>query len=159
MGDRWIYEVESITICIGISIAFLGVFYITQDAIVPHGLIIGVSLSGFCFATIDVINELNKGKQISRMLSIIIYAFYMLAAMGIIYIPNLKFILNLGETKLNLISTGLSVSALGLVFMLVGVKNKMATINEKKKQDMNILKIEMLERRIMELENKQNNND
>ncbi|PGO78142.1 hypothetical protein CN980_09895 [Bacillus cereus] len=138
MNSNWIKTMELITISIGIAIIVLGVAYVFGGASIPPALVMGISIAGLCFTINDFIIKLEIGpnkfiKSESAQTSWVV-ATHFIAMFGIIWFPNFTIIENLGEARLETISTFISVIALGTVILAIGWNNRREVINDINKQ-------------------------
>ncbi|PEN76840.1 hypothetical protein CN544_28745 [Bacillus toyonensis] len=138
MKSNWIKTMELITISIGIAIIVLGVAYVFGGASIPPALVMGISIAGLCFTISDFIIKLEIGpdnfiKSESSQTGWLV-ATHFIVMFGIIWFPNFTIIENIGEAKLETISTFISVIALGTVILAIGWNNRREVINDINKQ-------------------------
>lgn len=156
MKSSWINDMERITICIGLSIFFLGVFHITGIATIPPALVTGISISGFCLTLADFMSKLSADEGFSekekRSTDKIVFYLYTISAMGIVFFPNLELIKSLNKDVLDSMSTTASVIALGFVFIAIGENNRRAALKDQKELlQMNQNSVEITEKMLPEL--------
>ncbi|KAA0780078.1 hypothetical protein DN406_32545 [Bacillus sp. BB56-3] len=134
MNFNWIKTMELITISMGASIIVLGVSYICGGASIPPELVMGISIAGFCLTISDFIIKLEIGpdnfiKSESAQTRWVTISHF-IAIYAIIWIPNFTIMKNIGEARLETISTFISVIALGAVIFAIGWNNRREVIND-----------------------------
>lgn len=125
---------ELITISMGASIIVLGVSYICGGASIPPELVMGISIAGFCLTISDFIIKLEIGpdnfiKSDSAQTRWVTISHF-IAIYAIIWLPNFTIMKNIGEARLETVSTFISVIALGTVISAIGWNNRREVIND-----------------------------
>ncbi|MGX5441546.1 hypothetical protein [Bacillus thuringiensis] len=137
MTNNWFKDMEKITICIGVAIVSLGVNNIFGGSIISPALVTGISLSGLFLTIADFLSKQFKDCENQwglRVLYIIDFVLYSLAALCLIGYPNSTFIKSLDKDTLDWMSTSASVIALGVVFIAIGISNRNAVLEEERKK-------------------------
>ncbi|MED4447378.1 hypothetical protein [Bacillus thuringiensis] len=132
MDRNLFWDMEKITICIGVTIICLGFWNITGYAIISPALVTGISASGLCITIADFISKKYNNPG-NKWVTIIDNCLYFLAALCLLGYPNVKVISSLDKDILDSISTTASLVALGVVFVTIGFSNKVAILEREKK--------------------------
>ncbi|WP_242290315.1 hypothetical protein [Bacillus cereus group sp. BfR-BA-01319] len=134
MKSNWSTTMELVTMCMGISIVFLGVSYLFGGATLPPALITGISIAGFCLTLSDYFIKINvknsrfvNTESRKRKLVILIH---LIAILGLIVFPNIRYIEDIEKENLEYISTVASVIALGFVILSIGYNNRKEVISD-----------------------------
>ncbi|PGQ96786.1 hypothetical protein [Bacillus cereus] len=134
MKSNWSTTMELVTMCMGISIVFLGVSYLLGGATLPPALITGISIAGFCLTLSDYFIKINvknsrfvNTESRKRKLVILIH---LIAILGLIVFPNIRYIEDIEKENLEYISTVASVIALGFVILSIGYNNRKEVISD-----------------------------
>ncbi|HDR4481006.1 TPA: hypothetical protein QCQ09_002594 [Bacillus cereus] len=134
MKSNWSTTMELVTMCMGISIVSLGVSYLLGGATLPPALITGISIAGFCLTLSDYFIKINvkhsrfvNTESRKRKLVILIH---LIAILGLIVFPNIRYIEDIEKENLEYISTVASVIALGFVILSIGYNNRKEVISD-----------------------------
>lgn len=125
------WDMEKITIYLGIAIVGLGFWNATGYAKISPALVAGISISGLCLTIADFLSKRYNNSD-NRWLIFIDNLLYILATMFLLAYPNAKFIIELDKDTLDSISTTASLVALGVVIVTIGLSNKMAILAREK---------------------------
>ncbi|MDT3494884.1 hypothetical protein NLU03_10615 [Bacillus toyonensis] len=134
MKNFW--DTDKVTVCIGMSIIYLGLNTMFGNSEISPALVTGISLAGLfltladCFKNLSVNSNNQKRNRFLFYLDLFLYAF---AAISIIAYPNFNFITSLDKQTLDRMSTTSSVIALGFVFITIGFSNIRSVFDEKRK--------------------------
>ncbi|MGM2697996.1 hypothetical protein [Bacillus cereus group sp. Bce037] len=127
------WDMEKITIYLGLAIVGLGFWNATGSANISSALVTGISASGLCLTLADFLNKRYDNSN-NKFYFFIDSLLYILATMSILVYPNSKLITSLDKDTLDSISTTASLLALGVVYITIGFSNKKAIVTRERER-------------------------
>lgn len=133
MERNIVWDVEKITIYLGLAIVGLGFWNATGSANISSPLVTGISASGLCLTLADFFKNRYDNSN-NKFYLFIDSLLYILATMSILVYPNSKLITSLDKDTLDSISTTASLLALGFVYITIGFSNKKAIVTRERER-------------------------
>ncbi len=127
------WDIEKITIYLGLAIVGLGLWNATGSANISSALVTGISASGLCLTLADFLSKRHNNSN-NKFILFIDSLLYILATMSILVYPNSKFVTSLDKDTLDSISTTASLLALGFVYVTIGFSNKKAMVTRERER-------------------------